>query len=162
MLISTWMNINTRQCAVLWWIEQSIPQSFLVAHELMGMTLEYRRECNHSDVLSSLASPDNPEDLAGHFVEELQAAAEHKVEVADLQRSAACINTILSASSSASTTNSSNGTVDHQMKVNKGKPPMIHFTHLLRLQDNTTEILRGRTSWRLKKPRSSSATHRHS
>ena len=139
-------------------MEQSIPQSFLVAHELMGMTLEYRRECNHSDVLSSLASPDNPEDLAGHFAEDLQAGAEHKVEVADLQQSAACINT----TSASNTINNSNGTVDHQINMNKGKPPMIHFTHLLRLQDDATEILRGRTSWRLKKPRPSSATHRHS
>jgi hypothetical protein len=158
--------------------EQSVPQSFLVAHELMGMTLEYRRECTHSDVLSSLTAPDNPNDLADHHLDihaihSNAAAPDH-----DHHRQGNSNATIIDRSNYIPLDHSidrdhdhrsrtiSPSSIDHLHVINGSKsgaahdahaatedrkPSMIHFTHLLRLEDKMTEILRGRTSWRLKK-----------
>ena len=34
-------------------------------HELQTITLDYRRECQHDDVVDSLTSPESEEDVAG-------------------------------------------------------------------------------------------------
>jgi hypothetical protein len=174
-----------------------------VAHELMGMTLEYRRECTHSDVLSSLTAPDNPNDLADHHLNHAIASAGSSSDDDDRNQAAAAAaaaaadhhhhhrqgnssNRIVNAAASNVTIiNHSNhrdrdrdrdhdhhsrsaSSINHlHVNGSKGsmksaavaapqnaansKTSMIHFTHLLRLEDKTTEILRGRTSWRLKK-----------
>ena len=139
----------------------------------MGMTLEYRRECNHSDVLASLTSPDNLNDLAGHHAsipikvqgsnQPISGINGHNVinTATSAQYSTSNICNLSSKSADDNVVNNTNNIADTKHSViNGSKPAMIHFTHLLRLQDGMTEILRGRTSWRLKKQRSASSTHR--
>lgn len=43
---------------------QSMPQEALGTHELQTLTLDYRRECQHDDIVDSLKSPDPDEDTA--------------------------------------------------------------------------------------------------
>ncbi|XP_024536260.1 palmitoyl-acyl carrier protein thioesterase, chloroplastic [Selaginella moellendorffii] len=51
------MNQHVNNVKYIGWVLESVPQALLVAHELMSMTLEYRRECAASDIVTSLTSP---------------------------------------------------------------------------------------------------------
>eukprot|EP00250_Pteridium_aquilinum_P003667 c13977_g1_i1 orf=253-1752(+) len=121
------MNQHVNHVKYISWVLESVPQSLLVAYELMGMTLEYRKECSHSDVVSSLTSPDSP----------LSPCLENE----DLELHPLVIRpTAHEVSRPPSIKNP---------RITTAGP--IHYTHLLRLQDDSTEILRGHTAWRLKK-----------
>jgi hypothetical protein len=115
--------------------EQSVPQSLSVAHELTSMTLEYRRECTPSDIVQSLSCPDPPLPVTNS----LQQSHDNG--------SALLGNGALDGSPGAVSCSSG------ALKSATLSPPTVtsvHYTHLLRMQSDGTEILRGRTSWRLK------------
>lgn len=48
-----------------------MPQEVIDTHELQTITLDYRRECQHDDVVDSLTSPEPVED---GFVSELKGS----------------------------------------------------------------------------------------
>jgi len=108
----------------MWLWLQSVPVAVFENYELSSMTLKYRRECSQSDVLQSMCSPTS-------CTAELEKEAE--VEV----KGAGCSYTAGSQTSIPD--------------VAKCVPPHLQFTHLLRLQVDGAEILRGKTQWRLKK-----------
>ncbi|KAK1274211.1 hypothetical protein QJS04_geneDACA023928 [Acorus gramineus] len=43
-------------------LRESVPQEIIDTHELQTITLDYRRECQHNDVVDSLTSPENPDE----------------------------------------------------------------------------------------------------
>lgn len=47
-----------------------MPQEIINTHELQTITLDYRRECQHDDIVDSLTSPEPTED--GKAIPELQ------------------------------------------------------------------------------------------
>ncbi len=133
-------------------VTQSVPQSLSVAHELTSMTLEYRRECTPSDIVQSLSCPDSP------------------LPISNSSSSSSSSSSPSSSSSQQSHDNNNNGSAllgngaldgspgavscsSGALKSATLSPPTVmrvHYTHLLRMQSDGTEILRGRTSWRLK------------
>lgn len=121
------MNQHVNHVKYISWVLESVPQSLLVAYELMGMTLEYRKECSHSDVVCSLTSPDSP-------LSPCLDVEEAKLQSPFIQPAENEVSLPPSIRNPRITT-----------------PGPIHYTHLLRLQADSTEILRGRTAWRLKK-----------
>jgi len=129
------MNQHVNNVKYIGWVLESVPQSLSVAHELTSMTLEYRRECTPSDIVQSLSCPDPPLPVTNS----LQQSHDNG--------SALLGNGALDGSPGAVSCSSG------ALKSATLSPPTVtsvHYTHLLRMQSDGTEILRGRTSWRLK------------
>lgn len=120
------MNQHVNHVKYISWVLESVPQSLLVAYELMGMTLEYRKECSHCDAVSSLTSPESP--LSPCLDDE------------GLELPPSIIRQEAQEVGPPSIKNP---------RITTAGP--LHYTHLLRLQGDSTEILRGRTAWRLKR-----------
>jgi fatty acyl-ACP thioesterase B len=108
----------------MWLWLQSVPVAVFENYELSSMTLKYRRECSQSDVLQSMCSPTS-------------CTAELEKEAAVEVNGSGCSYTAGSQTSIPD--------------LAKCVPPHLQFTHLLRLQVDGAEILRGKTQWRLKK-----------
>lgn len=109
---------------------QSIPCEILDGHELASMTLEYRRECGQSDTVQSMTSPDpstSDSECAGR-----------------LETNGASKSRIVSYAA---------GTLTMTPEVSKENSSVgpLQFVHLLRMQMDGAEIVRGRTHWRLKR-----------
>lgn len=116
-------------------IVQSVPQSLSVAHELMSMVLEYKRECSPSDIVQSLTSPD--------------VAPPTSPAESDDSKFPLLNNGALDGSPGAVSCSSG------ALKLNTEKVDVyagpLKYTHMLRLQSDGSEIVRGRTEWRLKR-----------
>ena len=102
-------------------------------HEVAQLTLDYRRECHCDDVVETLASQLPPEDLTNWEVA-LTAGADHPMLPVNGHANAgvdesACALAVAPAGQSS---------VDG----------LVHFSHLLRLQDSKKEVNKGRTVWR--------------
>ncbi|CAA6659904.1 unnamed protein product [Spirodela intermedia] len=50
------MNQHVNHVTYIGWVLESLPQRIIDTHELQAITLDYRRECQHSDVVDSLTS----------------------------------------------------------------------------------------------------------
>ncbi|XP_071689386.1 oleoyl-acyl carrier protein thioesterase, chloroplastic-like [Rutidosis leptorrhynchoides] len=50
------MNKHVNNVTYIGWVLESIPQEVIDTHELQTITLDYRRECQHDDVVDSLTS----------------------------------------------------------------------------------------------------------
>lgn len=100
-------NRHVNNVKYIGWIMESVPDSILETQQLAKMTLEYRRECEQSDVLQALTSL---EKNGGESIDPNSAP------------SYSC-------------------TYEHSLNV---------CNHLLRLQENGGEIVRGRTEWKPK------------
>ncbi|PNT51493.1 hypothetical protein POPTR_002G245600v4 [Populus trichocarpa] len=50
------MNQHVNNVAYIGWVLESLPQEIIDTHELQAITLDYRRECQHDDVVDSLTS----------------------------------------------------------------------------------------------------------
>ncbi|XP_071718077.1 oleoyl-acyl carrier protein thioesterase, chloroplastic-like [Rutidosis leptorrhynchoides] len=50
------MNKHVNNVTYIGWVLESIPQEVIDTHELQSITLDYRRECQHNDVVDSLTS----------------------------------------------------------------------------------------------------------
>ncbi|XP_051131970.1 oleoyl-acyl carrier protein thioesterase, chloroplastic [Andrographis paniculata] len=52
------MNQHINNVTYIGWVLESMPQEIIDTHELQTITLDYRRECQHDDVVDSLTSPE--------------------------------------------------------------------------------------------------------
>ncbi|KAK9057440.1 hypothetical protein SSX86_022275 [Deinandra increscens subsp. villosa] len=63
------MNKHVNNVTYIGWVLESIPQEVIDTHELQTITLDYRRECQHDDIVDSLTSPESavskPEGING-------------------------------------------------------------------------------------------------
>ncbi|BBN01864.1 fatty acyl-ACP thioesterase B [Marchantia polymorpha subsp. ruderalis] len=120
------MNQHVNNVKYIGWMLESLPAPILEGHELTNMTLEYRRECNQSDVVQSMTSPESP-------------------------------SSSLSGASPDTQFSYSPGTLalTPEMTNSAASIGPLQYTHLLRLQVDGSEIVRGRTIWRLKQYRHS-------
>ncbi|KAL4587950.1 hypothetical protein LXL04_000827 [Taraxacum kok-saghyz] len=50
------MNKHVNNVTYIGWVLESIPQEVIDTHELQTITLDYRRECQHDDIVDSLTS----------------------------------------------------------------------------------------------------------
>lgn len=50
------MNQHVNNVTYIGWVLESMPQEIIDTHELQKITLDYRRECQHNDVVDSLTS----------------------------------------------------------------------------------------------------------
>eukprot|EP00268_Persea_americana_P052652 TRINITY_DN5904_c0_g1_i2.p3 TRINITY_DN5904_c0_g1~~TRINITY_DN5904_c0_g1_i2.p3 ORF type:complete len:108 (-),score=28.67 TRINITY_DN5904_c0_g1_i2:609-932(-) len=50
------MNQHVNNVTYIGWVLESIPQEIIDTHELEKITLDYRRECQHDDMVDSLSS----------------------------------------------------------------------------------------------------------
>ena len=108
---------------------QSVPSSLLETHELTSVSLQYKRECRASDIIQSLATPNNLA-MPGE-VEDLNMDV-------DKQRRYSCAERSLLVAFSSNPT----WWINHEP---------LHLSHLLRTQKDATEIVRGKSTWRLKR-----------
>ncbi|KAH6765835.1 Acyl-ACP thioesterase [Perilla frutescens var. hirtella] len=53
------MNQHVNNVTYIGWVLESMPQEIIDSHELQTITLDYRRECQHDDVVDSLTSPES-------------------------------------------------------------------------------------------------------
>ncbi|KAL6967997.1 oleoyl-[acyl-carrier-protein] hydrolase [Sarracenia purpurea var. burkii] len=58
------MNQHVNNVTYMGWVLESMPQEIIDTHELQTITLDYKRECQHDDVVDSLTSPEPVEDTA--------------------------------------------------------------------------------------------------
>ncbi|XP_070034077.1 oleoyl-acyl carrier protein thioesterase, chloroplastic-like [Nicotiana tabacum] len=59
------MNQHVNNVTYIGWVLESMPQEIIDTHELETITIDYRRECQHDDVVDSLTSYEPIEDAAG-------------------------------------------------------------------------------------------------
>ncbi|KAH7838288.1 hypothetical protein Vadar_024570 [Vaccinium darrowii] len=52
------MNQHVNNVTYIGWLLESMPQEIIDTHELQTITLDYRQECQHNDVVDSLTSPE--------------------------------------------------------------------------------------------------------
>ncbi|XP_076905896.1 oleoyl-acyl carrier protein thioesterase, chloroplastic-like [Bidens hawaiensis] len=52
------MNKHVNNVTYIGWVLESIPQEVIDTHELQSITLDYRRECQHDDIVDSLTTPE--------------------------------------------------------------------------------------------------------
>ncbi|GAB2282450.1 hypothetical protein Dimus_016993 [Dionaea muscipula] len=57
------MNQHVNNVTYIGWVLESIPQEIIDTHELQSITLEYRRECQHDDVVDSLANSESADEV---------------------------------------------------------------------------------------------------
>ncbi|KAF8014776.1 hypothetical protein BT93_H0545 [Corymbia citriodora subsp. variegata] len=57
------MNQHVNNVAYIGWVLESMPQEIIDSYELQAITLDYRRECRHSDGVDSLSSHEPDENL---------------------------------------------------------------------------------------------------
>ncbi|KAJ7556279.1 hypothetical protein O6H91_05G077300 [Diphasiastrum complanatum] len=127
------MNQHVNNVKYIGWVLESIPQSLLVAHELVNMTLEYRQECCPSDVVTSMTDPSSPVAIA-LSVEDTEGKQKLIKQAVDT----ACCPSSFELQPPDTATPTMTATGD------------LKYTHLLRMQADGSEILRGSTTWRLK------------
>ncbi|KAG8640362.1 oleoyl-acyl carrier protein thioesterase 1, chloroplastic [Manihot esculenta] len=60
------MNQHVNNVTYIGWVLESMPQEIIDTHELQTITLDYRRECQHDDVVDSLTSVEPNEDSELH------------------------------------------------------------------------------------------------
>ncbi|CAK9868348.1 unnamed protein product [Sphagnum jensenii] len=121
------------------WVFESVPSQQFNSHDLKSMTLEYRRECNSSDVVESLTSYGKIGQIIQHVnVENRDGNHMNDIHV--------------------------NGSVNHHIITNRcpecsrdiqrpflGIEEPCKLTHLLHTQSGHCEILRGQTTWQPRK-----------
>ncbi|KAJ8899331.1 hypothetical protein K2173_018305 [Erythroxylum novogranatense] len=57
------MNQHVNNVTYIGWVLESMPQEIIDTHELQTITLDYRRECQHDDVVDSLTSAESTESV---------------------------------------------------------------------------------------------------
>ncbi|CAM6015906.1 unnamed protein product [Sphagnum balticum] len=143
------MNQHVNNVKYIGWVLESVPQSLSVAHELTSMTLEYRRECTPSDIVQSLSCPDSPLPISNSSSSSSSSSSSQQSHDNNNNNNGSALlgNGALDGSPGAVSCSSG------ALKSATLSPPTVmcvHYTHLLRMQSDGTEILRGRTSWQLK------------
>jgi hypothetical protein len=116
---------------------QSIPNAIQEGHELETLVLEYRRECGQSEVVQSLASTESSSSTA--WTE------------ADESNNGCAVNSKEEATAPFCLDGSFSSPELQEISNSADRIGPLQFTHLLRLQVDGVEIVRGSTLWRLKK-----------
>ncbi|KAI4988833.1 hypothetical protein ZWY2020_036150 [Hordeum vulgare] len=57
------MNQHVNNVTYIGWVLESIPQDIIDTHELQTITLDYRRECQHDDIVDSLTYIEEGEEI---------------------------------------------------------------------------------------------------
>ncbi|KAG0496721.1 hypothetical protein HPP92_001412 [Vanilla planifolia] len=57
------MNQHVNNVTYIGWVLESMPQEIIDTHELQTITLDYRRECQHNDMVDSLTIAESKENL---------------------------------------------------------------------------------------------------
>jgi hypothetical protein len=122
---------------------QSIPNAIQEGHELETLVLEYRRECGQSEVVQSLASTESSSSSSSSSSTAWAEAEESNNGCAVNSKEEATAPFCLDGSLSSSDLQEISNSAD--------RIGPLQFTHLLRLQVDGVEIVRGSTLWRLKK-----------
>ncbi|BBN03648.1 fatty acyl-ACP thioesterase B [Marchantia polymorpha subsp. ruderalis] len=133
------MNQHVNNVKYIGWVLESVPQSLSVAHELTSMILEYKRECSPSDIVQSMTSPDQQASPI--------AASSFRSEEATV-KCPLLGNGALDGSPGA--VSCSSGALKLATPAADSHSGPLNYTHLLRMQCDGAEIVRGRTVWRLK------------
>jgi hypothetical protein len=119
---------------------QSIPNAIQESHELETLVLEYRRECGQSEVVQSLASTESScSSSSTAWAEAEESNNGCAVNSKEEATAPFCLDGSLSSSEL------------QQISTSADQIGPLQFTHLLRLQVDGVEIVRGSTLWRLKK-----------
>ena len=147
-----------------------MPQDILETHQLHTITLDYRRECNHSDVVDSLArleTSDNTENSNQEYgqnhgynkVTNINGASSNTVAIngssSTTIKETTSNDIIINGSSIAINGTDSNGVTTSSSGISKNiASEGLEFLHFLRLATNEIEINRGRTVWKWKEQKS--------
>lgn len=152
-------------------VMQSVPSSVLDGYELASMSLEYRRECGQSAVVRSMTSLEPlGSDLKstcslksnGASDGPLNGASSGALNGASHGTSNGASNGSLNGASHGSLNGASNGplngashaaassTKTSESVTTNASAGYLQFVHLLSMEDDGSEIVRGRTRWRPK------------
>ena len=146
-----------------------MPQDILETHQLHTITLDYRRECNHSDVVDSLARLETSENTENTNQEYGQNHGYNKVTAINGTSSNSVVingssttikeatsnDIIINGSSIAINGTDSNGVTSSSSSILKNNASEgLEFLHFLKLATNEIEINRGRTVWKWKEQKS--------
>lgn len=137
------MNQHVNNVKYIGWMLETVPPAVLDRYELATMTLEYRRECGQSDMVQSLTSLES-------------STSDQSQGTASSSESNGPSNGECNGASSTGSKGTSNGfphatappTRMHEIKDTDAGD--LRFVHLLRMESDGTEIVRGRTRWRPK------------
>ncbi|XP_057965768.1 oleoyl-acyl carrier protein thioesterase, chloroplastic [Malania oleifera] len=80
------MNQHVNNVTYIGWVLESIPQEIIDTHELQTITLDYRRECQHNDVVDSLTSPEPIEDIEAAELEGTNGSAPTRIGELDCRQ----------------------------------------------------------------------------
>lgn len=123
------MNQHVNNVKYIGWMMESVPPAIMDGYELASMSLEYRRECGQADVVQSMTSLE-PSTSDGN-----ESAPESN-----------------GASRSCHTLSHAGATplarVPEAQKHTAANVGFLQFVHLLRMESDGAEIVRGRTCWR--------------
>ncbi|XVF44247.1 hypothetical protein PTKIN_Ptkin02bG0105100 [Pterospermum kingtungense] len=121
------MNHHVNNVKYVRWMLETIPDKFLVSHQLSSIILEYRRECGNSDRVESLCQPDEDEILVNGVAEQQSLLLKNMVFASGIIEG-----------------NGHMGSLDLNT---------YGYTHLLQIKlgdSQNEEIVRGRTRWKKK------------
>lgn len=118
------MNHHVNNVKYIDWMTESVPVQCLETQEIRCLTLEYRRECGQTDLVDSLTSP-----------EQVKSAGRQP----DISETSVANREFPYLSGSKAS-----------MTLQRNFEPEQQFVHLLKMQADGAEIVRGRTTWRPK------------
>lgn len=165
------MNQHVNNVKYIGWMMESVPSSVLDGYELASMSLEYRRECGQSAVVRSMTSLEPlGSDLKstcslksnGASDGPLNGASSGALNGASHGTSNGASNGSLNGASHGSLNGASNGplngashaaassTKTSESVTTNASAGYLQFVHLLSMEDDGSEIVRGRTRWRPK------------
>lgn len=128
------MNQHVNNVKYIGWMMESVPPTILDNYELVSMNLEYRRECGQSDVVQSMAS-----------LEPSTSGSLESNGMTNRARNGASNRAMHTFSHAAELP-----TITSQIKIADASVGFLQFVHLLRMESDGAEIVRGRTCWRPK------------
>ncbi|BBN02782.1 hypothetical protein MPTK1_2g18080 [Marchantia polymorpha subsp. ruderalis] len=131
------------------WVMESVPPSTSETHELSTVTLEYRRECQLEDIVESLT---NSTAVVGnmHPYQENRVQSCHHIDGTAIPSGSNKTSQIIPNSSDRE---------QQQQQGSELQSSTLQYTHLLRKQSNSDEIVRGRTVWTAKSKKSKNLEH---
>ncbi|XP_024359990.1 palmitoyl-acyl carrier protein thioesterase, chloroplastic isoform X2 [Physcomitrium patens] len=128
------MNQHVNNVKYIGWMMEGIPPTILDNYELASMNLEYRRECGQSDMVQSMVSLEP--------------------SISDSPESNGVSNGTSNGASNGATHTFSHSAASPtrmpELKITDVNVGFLQFVHLLRMESDGAEILRGRTRWRPK------------
>lgn len=143
------MNQHVNNVKYVGWMLETVPTSIQECYELQTITLEYRKECGQSDVVQALTSIDAKSD--GNDKSLTSLANRISTPQGEPKAKTTSYPNLLPLMSSRFL-NMTSLNLDF-VNVSKDlcslcKP--LQYVHLLRLEHDETEIVRGQTKWRMK------------